>query len=437
MRTKFHWTLLAIGLLAACGGKDEAADDTGATGDDDDAPPPSVLRDCDPTPGNICPWAGVGINGFNGDDVHRLDAWFSYPMSVTMSDLGPPIIADWNNHKLRAVLDNPEDGFNTVMGTDFLGDGDPALLDQSAGGAPGETVNLNHPTQQMYFPDHCGTAGGVDLAGKLLSASWHTHKLRIEDLATETVWVWAGGGAGWNAVEFDESADTVKFNQPRQILIDSQCDVYVLDMRNERIRKLDVDSWTVSTIAGSGAKGYAGDGGDALLASFNFPKNANPEPGGYIVLNADETIMYVADSESHVIRAIDLVAGTIELIAGTPLEAGDADGAGTSAKFDFPSSLAIDHATNELFVADSNNHKVKVIDLNTNTVSTFAGTGEASCPISGDVINPQVCDNQHDGGDGGPATEATLYRPFGVDLDLDGNLIIADSYNHRFRIVYR
>src|SRR5690606_12505923 len=125
--------------------------------------------------------------------------------------------------------------------------------------------------------------------------------------------------------------------------------------------KLDVATWTVDTVAGSGAKGYGGDGGDALLATFNFPKNANPEPGGFIVFNADETVLYVADSESHVVRAVDLVDGTIELVAGTPLEPGDVDGPGASAKFDFPSSLAIDHATNELFVADANNHKIRVI----------------------------------------------------------------------------
>lgn len=414
-------------FLTACGGPNA---------EESDPEPiklqPSVLRDCPAEPGVICPWAGVGLNGFNGDQVHRLDAWFSFPMSVNFQREGPPIIADWNNHKLRAVRDNPEDGFETIQGTDFLGDGDPMLLDQTEEGAPGTTVNLNHPTQHAYFPPHCP----ADLAGKLLSASWHTHKLRIQDLETGRVRVWVGAAAGFSGVDFDEPADTALFNQPRQVLIDAACDVYIVDMRNERIRKLNIDTWTLDTIAGNGDKGYSGDGGPALEAALNFPKNGNPEPGGYIAFNEDETLLYVADTENHAIRVLDLTTGTIDLLAGTPEVAGFADGPALEARFDFPTGLAIDHGTGELFVADANNHRVRVIDLATGEVSTFAGNGEPSCPPDPAVVIP-VCDNQHDAGDGGLATEATLYRPFGVDLDLDGNLVIADTYNHRFRIVYR
>lgn len=418
-------TVLALGLLFACNKEEEP--------EPFEYDPPGVMRDCEAGPGIICPWAGSGSNGFNGDEVHRLDAWFSYPTSVHFSPHGPPAIADWNNHKIRLVMDAEEDGFETVMGTSFLGDGDPDKLDMTVDGAPGTTVNLNHPTQQQYFGDQCPE----DLRGKLLSASWHTHKLRTWDPDTGRVHVMAGKGAGWAGEEHEEPTDQTLFNQPRQILIDSACDIYVLDMRNERIRKIDLDAWTTTTIAGNGTKGYGGDGGPALDASFNFPKNDNPEPGGYMVLNADETLMYVADTESHVIRVIDLAEGTIDLLAGGPGQAGDVDGDGLSARFDFPTGMAIDTATNELFVADANNHKIRVIDLDTGVVSTFAGTGEASCPVTGQIVVPRLCENQHLAGDGGPAVEATLYRPFGVDLDLDGHVVISDSYNNRFRIVYR
>lgn len=424
--------LLGPCLLLACNGGE---DDPGATPDITDPGPerPGVMRDCPADVGTICPWAGAGYNGYNGDDVHRLDAWFSFPMSVAFAPGKPPVMADWNNHKLRIVHDDPEHGLETIMGTDFLGDGDAELLDSTPAGAPGTTVNLNHPTQHQW--DHDGT---------LLSASWHTHKLRTWDPATGLVHVYLGGAPGFTQ-DFDEPGAATKMNQPKQILIDpSNPDrVFILDMRNERVRLLDRSDWTVNTIAGNGQKCVAaagdslGDGDDALMACFAFPKNDNPEPGGALALTADGARMFIADSENHIIRVLDMASGVIETVAGKPGVAGDADGAGEDALFSYPTAFALDDASGQLFVADANNHKVRVIDIDTYEVSTFAGTGEPSCDLHAGLLVPVTCDNQHDGGDGGPALEATLYRPFGVDLDNDGNLVVSDTYNHRIRVIYR
>ncbi len=422
-----------IALMAACSGEKDDPIDTGTVTEPE---MPHVMRDCPEVQGNICPYAGDGYAGYNGDDVHRLDAWFSFPMSIAFSPYGEPVMSDWNNHKLRIINPNPEDGYRTIMGTDFLGDGDPDLLDSTPAGAPGTTVNLNHPTQHVYFSD-----------GTLLSASWHTHKLRTWDPATGLVHVILGSTPGFSGIDFDEPAEDTLLNQMKEVQLDPTNEdlIYILDMRNERIRRFDVVNQVVDTVAGDtadadgdgalGTKGYCGEG-NALETCFAFPKNANPEPGGSMALTADGTKMYIADSENHIIRLLDLVNGTIELFAGSPQNPGFADGPGASALFHYPSDLAIDHGTNQLFVADSNNHRVRVIDLDTGEVSTFAGTGNPSCDIV-DLLVPAFCDGQHDGGDGGPATEATLYRPFGVDLDLEGNLVISDTYNHRIRIVYR
>ncbi len=420
-----------LAMVAACSGGD---DTTPTDGVEPDPPRASVLRDCPETAGTICPWAGAGFNGYNGDDVHRLDAWFSFPMSVTMHPDHVPIISDWNNHKLREVLDDPEAGYRTVMGTDFLGDGDADLLDSTPAGAPGTDVNLNHPTMQTWFSD-----------GTLLAASWHTHKLRTWDPATGLVHVYLGGSPGFSGIDFDEPADETILNQPKAVLLHPQDEnfVYFLDMRNERVRVLDRAAWRVDTVAGTGAQcrtangDDVGDGGLAVDACFGFPKSDNPEPGGALAMSSDGQTLYIADSENHVIRSVDMTTGIIDTIAGKSGEPDDVDGAGLDARFFYPVSFAHDTDAGVLYIADANNHKIRALDLATHEVTTAVGSGEPSCELARGLLVPEKCDNQHEGGDGGPALEATLYRPFGVDLDPSGNLVIADTYNHRFRIVYR
>jgi len=106
------------------------------------------------------------------------------------------------------------------------------------------------------------------------------------------------------------------------------------------------------------------------------------------VPNADESLLYVADPESHIIRVIDMETGTIDLLAGSPGEAGDCDGVGTEARFNYPTSFALDDETGELFVADANNHKIRVIDVETGAVSTYAGITPPASPSSPTIRTP-------------------------------------------------
>jgi hypothetical protein len=429
------WTRLTLLSLALV-----ACEQNPDTDPDSDAPVA-----CDAVEGDICPWAGTGDNGYNGDGRDRKETMFSFPMSATFSPFGPVMIADWNNHKIRKV--NADDTITTVMGTDFLGDGDPSRLDMTPGGAPGTTVNLNHPTMQQYWSD-----------GTLVSASWHTHKLRTQDLTTGTVNVVLGRGPGFSPAEdpADRGApvadDGCLLNQPKSIEIDSGDNVYVLDMRNERIRYWDRANATMTTIAGNGFKANlpadeancTNTTGDALSVCFAFPKNSNPEPGGAIALDEAGQVMYIADTEVHVIRKLDLATRQLTILAGQYKTAGYTDATGEAAAFNFPTDVELDG--NTLFVADANNHAIRAIDLTTGAVTTVAGNGEPTCADgavgggagdSGLTYVPVVCADQKTAGDGGPAVDATLFRPFGIDLDLEGNLVIADTYNHRFRILYR
>jgi DNA-binding beta-propeller fold protein YncE len=444
MRRLITLSLLA---LAACDDKDTSSDDTDTetvesdtvdtdgVDSDTDLGPTTVLHDCEPVVGNICPYAGTSENGFNGDGHDKLDTWFSYPTSILIEAGKPPVIADWNNQRLRVI---DEDGtLRTIMGTGFPGDGDYALKDGTAEGADGTDVNLNHPTQQVWLPD-----------GVLLSTSWHAHKLRTWDPVTGKVHVVLGKGSGWNEPPVDEEHPPglaypqagVLLNQPVWSLVDSDGNVWIADMRNERIRLWDRTAETVRTVIGSGAKAVFGTGvctsDDALATCLNLPKSGNPVPGGSIAFDEDESHLFLSDSESHVIRVWDRETDKVTVLAGAPGEAGDVDDVGGAARFHYPFGLAYEAATHTLFVADAYNHKIRAVDTTTGAVTTVVGTGEPTCP-SDDVLVPEQCGEQFRSGDGGPALDARLYSPFAVTLDPDGNLVITDTNNHRFRIVYR
>ena len=185
-------------------------------------------------------------------------------------------------------------------------------------------------------------------------------------------------------------------------------------MRNERIRAIDTDN-IISTFAGTGNKGYAGDGGDALLADFNFPKSSNPKPGGAIAI--DGRILYIADTENHRIRTIDLDTLLVQTVVGTGVAGYSGDGgAATAAQINYPMDIEVEGGV--LYIADTDNSRVRAVDLATGVIRTAAGNGEVGAA-----------------GDGGPATEAELFGPMGVELDETGALYIADSYNHVIRRV--
>lgn len=363
---------------------------------------------CEPASGRICPWAGTGQAGFFGDAEDRLAAWLYHPLDVEFSPWGRPVIQDWNNHRIREVM---EDGtLRTVMGTEFVGDGDPELADRTAPGALGTTVSLNHPTDAVYGPD-----------GTLYSASWHTHKLRTLDPESGMVVVHCGSTPGFAGVD-DEPASAALLDQPKAIEIDpDDGTLYFVDMRNELVRVI-TPAQTIHTLAGTqGTKGFAGDGQVATAAQFAFPNGTNPRPGGALAL--DGRTLYVADTENHRIRAIDLDTGIITTVVGngTAAYAGDG-GPALSASLDFPVDIEVADGT--MYIADTDNNVIRAVDIATWTIETVAGTGAGA-----------GTDDDYDSGDGGAAVDAELNHPHGVEIDEEGNLYVADSRNHRIRVV--
>ncbi len=361
----------------------------------------------DPVVNKITTWAGIpGKDGFNGDGLALKASWMSYPCDLTFTSTGAYVL-DWNSHRVRRVT--AQNTFETVVGSDFVGDGDPLLADRNPPGVLGTTIYLNHPTDVDELPD-----------GLILVTSWHNHKLRVLNPTTGMVYVSCGSTPGYVGDGGPAASATV--NQPSQSVVAPDGTIYILDQRNQRIRKIAPDL-TVSTVVGSGCAGvdcvgdYGGDGGPPTSARLNFPAGGNPPIGGGITMDAQGRL-YVSDMLNNRVRRVDFGINTIETVAGNGTAGYGGDGgSAVEAMLNSPRDLEIG-PDGRLYVVDKLNHRIRVVNLTTGVISTIAGNGK-----------PEYS------GDGGSAKEASLWLPEGIAFDADGDLYIADAYNQVIRKV--
>jgi Bacterial Ig-like domain (group 3)/NHL repeat len=250
------------------------------------------------------------------------------------------------------------------------------------------------------------SAAAYDAGGNLYLADAQNHVVR-EVLKSGQITTIAGTGVegygGDNGAATSAGLDT-----PTGVAVDGNGNVYIADSHNHRIRK--VSSGTITTIAGTGAAGYSGDGGAATAAQLSLPSAVAIDSNGNL---------YIADTNNQRIRRI--TGTTITTIAGDGEELYAGDGAAaTSAVLDLPIGVAVD-ATGNLYIADRHNHRIRMVTP-AGTISTVAGSGTAS--FSGGFS-----------GDGAAATTAMLAKPSGVSVDSTGSIYIADTNNHRIRQV--
>jgi hypothetical protein len=201
-------------------------------------------------------------------------------------------------------------------------------------------------------------------------------------------------------------ATSAELSSPSGVALDSSGNLYIADFGNNCIRKVTASTGIITTVAGTGVFGYSGDGGTATSAKLGNPSGVALDASGNL---------YIADESNRLIRKVTASTGIIITVAGGGNTFGDG-GAATSAELDNPSGVALDSSGN-LYIADEGNNRIRKVTASTGIITTVAGGTSGY------------------GGDGGAATAAALYGPAGVALDSSGNLYIADLFNNCIRKV--
>ncbi len=248
----------------------------------------------------------------------------------------------------------------------------------------------------------------TDGSGNVYIADQQNNRVREVNLSTGVITTIAGTGApGFSGDGGNATAAQLLY--PCGVAVDNAAGiVYIADCGNNRIRA--VAAGKITTVAGSATRGYAGDGGLATAASLKGPSG--------VAVDALHNL-YIADSANNVIREVAASSGKISTIAGDHFAGGAGDGGqATAARLNCPFGVALD-ASGNLYIADQNNYEIREVNSSTHIITTIAG----------DTVNGSF------GGDGSQATAAYLWYPTGVSLDATGNIYIADSWNYRVRMI--
>ena len=272
-----------------------------------------------------------------------------------------------------------------------------------AGGGAGD-LGDGGPATEATFSSHPMRVTG-DRAGNLFVTDAHHARIRKIDTAANTITTVAGCGIEGYSGD-GGSAVHAQLASPHGSAIDRHGNIYIADLKNDRIRRVDASTGIITTVAGNGEHGYSGDGGPATEAMLASPIAVTASPKGDL---------YIADHRNSRIRKVDAATSIITTVAGTGELGfhGDGDPA-TQAAISLPRDVALD-ADGSLYIADGANNRIRKVEPH-GTITTVAGTDRT-----------EFC------GDGGPAHKASLSMPYSIALDRDGNLHVVDTGNYRVR----
>lgn len=393
---------------------------------------------------------GAGDGGFSGDGGPATMAELNGPRGVAVDASGNIFIADSRNDVLRLV---DAEGIITTRagGAISFGDGGPAT------------------SAAVYAPG----AVAFDAAGNVFIAEPVTGLVRRVDAQTGIITTVAGNGT-LESTGDGGPATEAGLAQPSGLAVDAMGNLYISEFQGQRVRKVDLHTGIITTIAGNGTLGFSGDGGPATEAQLSLP--------GGLAIDADGHLL-IADSGNHRIRRVDRETGIITTIAGNGFTAGNPDdpcdgafagdgGPATEASLCFPTDVAVDSQGN-IIILDTGNLRVRVIEADTGKITTVAGGGRQEARENGPARNarfrlPTAIDADDQGniyiadqllnrirqitprgrivtvagsgrrgfsGDGGPATDAALRGPSGLAVAPDGRFVFSDLLNHRVRVV--
>ncbi|MDF3140942.1 MULTISPECIES: NHL repeat-containing protein [unclassified Streptomyces] len=333
--------------------------------------------------GVISTIAGLGSAGYSGDSGPAVDAELNTPAGPAVDASGNVYIADSNNHRVRKI--SPDGIITTVAGNGSAG--------YSGDVGPATAAQLNTPVSVT-----------VDADGNLYIAERYNHRIRKVSLDGIITTVAGNGSAGYSGDAGPATA--AQLNEPVSVAVDRTGALYMCDGANHRTRKV-APSGVITTIAGTGIKGYSGDDGPATQAQIGWSTAVAVDEQG---------TCYITDDENHRVRKIT-TDGVIATVVGngSSRSSGD-DGPAVSAGVANPVGVAVD-ARGTLYVAERKSRVVRQVTPD-GTITTFAGDGRDGSS-----------------GDGGPATSARFRDPGELAVDSAGNLYVCDRASHNVRKV--
>ncbi|MEA3209253.1 MAG: hypothetical protein QOE70_2310 [Chthoniobacter sp.] len=338
---------------------------------------------------SVATFAGTGTKGFSGDGGPAAAAQLNNPFAVARGPDGALYICDVENQRIRRVT--PDGTISTIAGNGTRGYG--------GDGGPATAAALNEPYELAW-----------DRAGNLFFVERVNHLVRRVDAKSGAISTVAGTGqAGFGGD--GGPATKAQFNQPHSLAFDAADNLYVCDVVNHRVRRIDLKTGTISTWAGTGEKKTASDGAAIAGAPLHGPR----------ALAFDRTgRLWLALREGNAVLQLDPSAGVLHHVAGTGKSGFTGNGGpAREATLAGPKCVSLDAAGN-VYLADTESHSIRMIDGKKGTLELIVGTGKKG-----------------DGPDGDPL-QCQLARPHGVFVDpKDGAIYIGDSENHRVRILRR
>jgi DNA-binding beta-propeller fold protein YncE len=331
--------------------------------------------------------AGSGAPENNGDAGLARLINIGDPFGVEIGPDGTLYVTEVRNHRMRRI-DLTTGKITTVAGSGqrgYSGDGGPAI-----------EAELNEPYEVRF-----------DREGNMFFVEMQNHIIRRVDRKTNTITTVAGNGRKGFAGD-GRLATEAMLNQPHSIALDENDGLYVADIGNHRIRRVNLRTGIIESIAGNSERKFPHDGQAA---------RGNPILGPR-ALYVDGDILWIALREGHSIWRLDLSDGILHHIAGTGRAGFSGDhGPARQATFNGPKGIAVG-PDDSLYVADTENNAIRKIDLGSGTISTIAGSPAPE--NNGAVENT-------------PDAQARLNRPHGVCVGPGGRVYIGDTLNHRVR----